>query len=145
MPKADTELVVIEKTHELLVWTLKHIEKFPRNHRYGLGLRLEQRITEILELLLRAKYRAGERATLLAQTNLSLELLRFQFRSVKDVKCLSLESYGSASRFVNEIGKLVGGWIKQTHGGMHETSRKPVAGTGQLPKPAPSSAASRSG
>ncbi len=27
MPKADTELVVIDKTHELLVWTLKHIEK----------------------------------------------------------------------------------------------------------------------
>jgi hypothetical protein len=34
---------VIEKTQELLVWSLKHIEKFPRTHRYGLGLRLETR------------------------------------------------------------------------------------------------------
>lgn len=35
MPKAPPELAVIEKTQELLVWTLKHIEKFPRTHRFG--------------------------------------------------------------------------------------------------------------
>lgn len=29
MPKADTELIVIEKTQALLVWTLNHIAKFP--------------------------------------------------------------------------------------------------------------------
>lgn len=112
MRKAESELIVIEKTHELLVWTLNHVAKFPRSHRFGVGVRLEERVTEILELLLRAKYRR-ERAELLQEANLSLELLRFQFRTVKDLKCLPLESYGSASRFVNEIGKLVGGWINR--------------------------------
>ena len=48
MPKADTELVVIEKTYELQIWTLNHIAKFPRSHRYGVGLRLEQRLATIL-------------------------------------------------------------------------------------------------
>jgi len=104
---------VIEKAYALLVWSLNHIAKFPRNHRYGIGLRLEQRVHLILELLLAGKY-SRERLPLLQQANLELELLRFQFRLVKDVKCLSLESYGSAARFVNEIGKLVGGWIKQS-------------------------------
>ncbi len=117
MPKAETELVIIEKTHELLVWTLKHIDKFPRNHRYGVGLRLEQRVTGILELLLRAKY-SRNRSAELQNINLELEFLRFQYRAVKDIGCLSLESYGSAARFVNEIGKLLGGWIKQTHSGI---------------------------
>ena len=56
MPQAPTELIVIEKAHELLVWTLTHIAKFPRSHRYGIGLRLEERVTTVLELLLRAKY-----------------------------------------------------------------------------------------
>ena len=116
MPKAETELVIIEKTHELLVWTLKHIDKFPRNHRYGVGLRLEQRITGILELLLRAKY-SRNRIAELQNVNLELEFLRFQYRAVKDVGCLSLESYGSAARFVNEIGKLLGGWIRQSGAG----------------------------
>ncbi len=113
MPKAETELVIIEKTHELLVWTLKHIEKFPRNHRYGVGLRLEQRITDVLELFLKAKYSRDRMATL-QDVNLELEYLRFQYRAVKDIGCLSIDSYGSAARFVNEIGKLLGGWIKQS-------------------------------
>jgi len=145
MPKAETELIIIEKTHELLVWTLKHIEKFPRSHRYGVGLRLEQRITDMLEHLLRAKY-SRERLTELQNINLELEVLRFQFRAVKDLGCLSIESYGSASRFVNEIGKLLGGWMKQCDarrgqnealmkGLGHETLRKPVAGTDQLSQP----------
>ena len=113
MPKAETELVVIEKSYALLVWSLEHIAKFPRSHRYGIGLRLEQRVNQILELLLAAKY-TRDRLPLLQQANLELEQLRFQFRVVKDVKCISLDSYGSAARFVNEIGKLVGGWIKQS-------------------------------
>lgn len=116
MPKAETELVIIEKTHELLVWTLNHIDKFPRNHRYGAGLRLEQRITVVLELLLKAKYQR-HRFPVLQDINLELEYLRFQFRAVKDIRCLSLDSYGSAARFVNEIGKLLGGWIKQCEAG----------------------------
>ena len=73
MPKAETELVIIEKTHELLVWTLKHIDKFPRNHRYGVGLRLEQRVTGILELLLKAKY-SRNRTAELQNVNLAWEL-----------------------------------------------------------------------
>jgi len=135
--KADTELVVIEKTYELLVWSLKHIEKIPRSHRYGVGLRLEQRLSGILDLLLRAKY-TRDRLALLQAANLELELLRFQFRVVKDLKCLSIESYGSASRFVNEIGKLIGGWMRRVTGGPHETSRQSVAGTDQLSEPAAS-------
>ena len=112
MPKPDSELLVIEKTEALLVWTLNHITKFPRSHRYGIGLRLEMRICDILDLLIRAKYNK-DRLTILQQTNVELEQLRFLFRTVKDVKCLSIDSYGSASRFVNEVGVLVCGWIKR--------------------------------
>ena len=131
MPQAAPELLVIDKAHALLVWTLNHVARFPRSHRYGVGLRLEERITTILELLLRAKY-TRDRLTLLQQVNLELELLRFQYRAVKDLKCLSVESYGSASRFANELGQLVGGWIKSIVGGGHEASRRPVDGTDQL-------------
>jgi hypothetical protein len=69
------------------------------------------RLYQVLELLIRAKF-SRERVALLQDGNLELELLRFQFRIAKDLKCLSLESYGYAARELNEIGKLVGGWIK---------------------------------
>jgi len=56
MPKPPPELVIIEKTQALLVWTLNHIAKFPRIHRYGLGSRLEVRLSTILDLLIEAKF-----------------------------------------------------------------------------------------
>ena len=113
MAKAPTEMLVIEKMYDLVVWSCQHVAKFPRSYRFSLGDRLERRLYECLELLLKAKF-ARERLPLLHEVNLELELLRFQFRLAKDLKCLSIESYGSASRFVNEVGKLVGGWIKQS-------------------------------
>ena len=138
MPKQENELVVIEKTQELLVWSLKHIEKFPRTHRHGLGLRIEERLSLILDLLIEAKFNR-ERLPLLQRCNLLLEQLRFQFRSAKDVRCLSIDSYGSASRFVNEIGQNLGLWIKSViRGDSHETPRRTVGGTDQLSQPAES-------
>ncbi len=111
MPKAPTELVVIEKTQLFLVWTLNHVAKFPRNHRYGIGLRLEQRISLILDRLIESKV-TRDRLPLLQRCNLELEQLRFEFRTAKDIQSLSLESCGSAHRFINEIGQNLGLWIK---------------------------------
>ncbi len=112
MPKADAELIVIEKTQVLLVWTLNHIAQFPRSHRYGIGLRLETRMSDILDLLLRAKY-TKDRLPLLLQTNVELELLRFQFRTVKDIRCLSVESYEGVGCSNFKIGRPCG--VRSTH------------------------------
>jgi len=135
VPQATPELVVIEKTQALLVWTLKHIEKFPRTHRYGLGLRLEQRLSSLLDMLIEAKY-TRERLPFLHRANLELERLRFDFRTAKDIRCLTIDHYGSASRFVNEVGQNLGLWIKHLVGGAHEATRRSVGGTDELPQPA---------
>jgi hypothetical protein len=40
--------------------------------------------------------------------------LRFQMRLAKDLQCLKVESYGFAAKAIDELGKLVGGWIKSS-------------------------------
>jgi hypothetical protein len=112
MPQdAGGELLVISKAYDLVLWSCRHIGKFPRSHRFTLGDRLEQRLYDMLEQLVRARY-TRERAPLLRSVNLDLELLRFQFRLAKDLHCLSVDSYGHAARTVNEIGQMIGGWLK---------------------------------
>ena len=69
------------------------------------------RLQDLFDLLVRAKFDRVRQA-LLEQVNLELELLRLQLRMAKDLKCLSIESYGFASRSVDEVGRMVGGWIK---------------------------------
>src|SRR5438445_8566460 len=103
--KKDQELIVITKTYDLILWSCNHTSRFPRNHRFVLGERIERNLYDLLETLIRAKY-TRNRQELLEQANLVLEVLRFQMRLAKDLQCLKLESYGFAGKAIDEIGKL---------------------------------------
>ena len=109
--KKTEELVVITKTYDLILWSCNHTSRFPRQHRFVLGERLERTLYNLLETLIQAKY-SRERMLLLNEANLKLEILRFQMRLAKDLHCLQVKSYGFAAKQINEIGKLVGGWLK---------------------------------
>jgi hypothetical protein len=109
------ELLVITKTYDLILWSCHHTGKFPRNHRFVLGERIERNLYDLLETLIRAKY-TRQRLELLEQANLLLEILRFQMRLVKDLQCLKVDSYGYATKAIDEIGKLGGGWLKSRGG-----------------------------
>jgi hypothetical protein len=107
------ELPVIQKSYDFLVWTVGHAVKLPRARKFSLGDRLEKQVYGVLEDLLRAKF-TKDRVAPLESVNLNLEILRFQFRLARDLKCLSVSSYGFAAKEVNEIGQMVGGWLKHS-------------------------------
>src|ERR1700684_1157358 len=90
--KRHEELVVITKTYDLILWSCNHVGKFPRNHRFVLGERIERNLYDVLEILIRAKYNK-QRHELLEQANLLLEILRFQMRLAKNLQCLKVDSY----------------------------------------------------
>lgn len=113
MPKPETELLVINKMYDLVIWSCQRIGKFPRDRRYTLGDRLEGRLYSVLEELIQARY-TTDRAAILRHVNLQLEMLRFQFRMAKDLRCVNPDSYAYAARSVNEVGKLVGAWLKKS-------------------------------
>ena|SRR5438876_10775076 len=110
----DQELIVITKTYDLILWSCNHTSRFPRNHRFVLGERIERNLYDLLETLLQAKY-TRNRQPLLERANLTLEILRFQMRLAKDLQCLKINSYAFAAKAIDEIGKLIGGWIKSGH------------------------------
>ncbi len=82
----DQELIVITKTYDLILWSCNHTSKFPRNHRFVLGERIERNLYGLLETLIAAKYKKN-RQRLLEDVNLSLKVLRFQMPLAKDVQC----------------------------------------------------------
>src|SRR5271156_1699081 len=118
------ELIVLTKTYDLILWSCHHTSKFPRNHRFVLGERIERNLYDLLETLIKAKY-TRQRQPLLDRANLTLEILRFQMRLAKDLQCLKIESYGFAAKAIDEIGKLVGGWIRRVP---TPEGSKPLAG-----------------
>lgn len=56
-----------------------------------------------------------ERHGILVRINLLLEKLRYLFRLAKDLRHLDLRRYEHASEELDEVGRLVGGWLKTQH------------------------------
>ena len=90
--KRGEEMVVITKTYDLILWSCNHTGRFPRNHRFVLGERIERNLYDLLATLIEAKY-SRQRQELLQDVNLKLEILRFQLRLAKDLECLKANSY----------------------------------------------------
>ena len=106
---------VISKVYDLVLWLLNQIPKFPRSHRFVLGDRIENSILEVLELLIEAAY-TRDKVILLRQTGIQLEKLRYLIRISKDLKFLSLRQYEFVSEQIDEVGRMVGGWLRQQEG-----------------------------
>ncbi|MDA1051277.1 MAG: four helix bundle protein [Planctomycetota bacterium] len=54
--KRNEELVVITKTYDLILWSCNPTSRFPRNHRFVLGERIERNLYELLETLLQESH-----------------------------------------------------------------------------------------
>ena len=109
--KAPDELVVITKAYDLVREMTRRVGKFPRDFRFLLGDRILRNVYDVLDLLIEAKY-SREKAGFLDRANLILERTRFQARLAHDEKLMSVHQYETASRLLDDVGRLVGGWRK---------------------------------
>jgi hypothetical protein len=106
----------LEKAYQFLLWVVPALEKFPRSQRFLLGDRIETTALTVLEGLVDATY-SRQVETTLRQVNLALERLRFLFRLSKDLHYLDLKRYEYVAREIDEIGRLVGGWLRTARRG----------------------------
>ncbi len=107
--------IVLEKTYQFLLWLIPAVEKFPKSQKFLLGDRMQTLALDVQESLIEATYSKSPASHLLA-CNLRLEKLRFLFRLAMDLRYLDLARYEFAARAVDDIGRLVGGWLKAQRG-----------------------------
>ena len=108
----NDEVSAVAKMYDFTLWLLPHLAKFPREHRFTLGDRLELGALEILELLVEASY-SRNKLDMLRAANTKLEKLRYLIRLAKDLKLMSITQYEFASRAMLNIGNEIGGWARQ--------------------------------
>ena len=120
--KSSEELVVIQKLYDYLVWVSPIINRLPRDKKYTIGDRLLNRLYDVLEDLIKAKYRSRNKLELLEQANVGLEIVRFYQRLIFSDNLWDRKRYQFASKSVNEIGILLGKWVLSIKGA-NEKSR----------------------
>lgn len=105
------DLVIFEKVYQLVLWLYPTIQKFPKSQRFVLGQQIENTALDILRGIIRANAEP-DKLPLLKSASVDLDTLRILLRLAKDLKFLSIRQYAFAAELVNEVGKLLGGWIK---------------------------------
>lgn len=103
---------VITCCYDFIKWVMPHIAKFPRNQRYTLGERIENKLFVLLEFLIEAQY-SKDKIAILKKANLEIEQLRYLFRLSYDLRLFNLKAYEFSARSLLEIGSQVGSWLKQ--------------------------------
>jgi hypothetical protein len=109
------EMVIFTRTFDFLSWLLPMTNNFPCAHRHTFTRRLLDAAFDLRERLEMANLRRGEAR--LAQLHLADEALskvRVYLRLAVRWHWLSGGQYHHVAKMVAEIGRLLGGWIKQT-------------------------------
>ena len=102
----------IDDCHELLRWIIPQLDKFPRNHRFTLGDRIETGLLDVLEALVAAAYSHNKSADL-EQANRRINVVRHLWRLAYELKIIAHKSYAFGSERIVELGAQIGGWRKQ--------------------------------
>ena len=106
---------VVTKTHDFLRYLIPELAKFPRDQKFLLADRIETKVLDVQERCLRAYY-SKEKHAHLVEANLTLEIVRHLVRLSYDLRHINAQKYGVISERLDEIGRMVGGWIKHAAG-----------------------------
>jgi len=106
-----SNLAILEKTYELILWLYPAVNKFPKSQRFVLGQRMENAMLGILEKIIMAN-QSTAKTVYLKKASVQLDVLRILIRLSKDMHFISIRQYEFAAGKVNEIGKMLGGWMK---------------------------------
>lgn len=87
----------------------------PKKDRFTIGQKTESLLLEVLTLVVTAYHtkEASLKETLF-RANTSLECAKITIRLAKDVKALEQCWYVDYEGRLQEIGKMMGGWMRQT-------------------------------
>lgn len=102
-----------------------YLNHFPRHEKYALSQQMRQCAYDVFALIQEAQKRYTKKTTLTSLdirheqlrmfVGLAFELGYFEFshgeRSDEDVKSLAAKRYMALSRHVDELGRMIGGWV----------------------------------
>jgi hypothetical protein len=109
----NTKETLVAKAYDLLKYALPMLEGLPRSQKFTLGDRIQNHLSDLLEILVEAYYLpAAEKRPLLLRANIRLEILRRYFRLGYERGHYNSLRYKDFAERLDEIGRMVGGWLK---------------------------------
>ena len=111
----SSDMIIFTRTYDLLNWLLPKAERFPKLYRSTVTQRLMAAALDFLEALFEAQaFDDKIRLRHLRRADAHLNKVRFYLRLTLEWGWLTPGQFEHAGRMVAEIGRLLGGWIRDT-------------------------------
>lgn len=109
----DSDIPILKKSYDLYRTFHEYRRVVPKAERFTVYERSENAILDVVECILEAGYsKAADKALVLEQASVKLNTLRFFVRLLKDTHALDLKKYATLQEMIDEIGRMLGGWIR---------------------------------
>jgi four helix bundle protein len=109
------EMVIFGRTFDFVDWLIRRTQDFPRSQRFVVTKRLQDAALDFYERILEANGCRGKaRLEKQRQADVALDKVRHYLRLAAKWGWLSAGQYRHAAMMVAELGRLLGGWIRQT-------------------------------
>jgi four helix bundle protein len=114
-PPKVTDLLIRQKTEAMIAYAYVALRQFPKWERHVLAAELRQTLWSLLRLIVVCNKRYYKKTTL-QDLDAEIDLLRSQVRLAKELGYLDFRKYEHWSKLNDEIGRMIGGWIKAMGG-----------------------------
>ncbi len=111
----DLDIPIIKKSYDLYKKFYELRLLVPKQDRYTLWQKCESLLIDILEGILFASQQTKlEKLPSLEKASVKLNFLRVCIRLMKDIKAIDQKKYLLIEADLDEIGRMLGGWMKST-------------------------------
>lgn len=109
----EKELIIARKFTNMYYYAYNLFEKYPKSERFGLVADMKNCLNNGLRYIFYAqKVSDSKKLDYLNKLDAELLYLRFAVRLSDSKNYISHNNYMHFSSLINEIGKMLGGWIK---------------------------------
>jgi hypothetical protein len=109
----DFDIPIFKKSYDLYKTFNEYRKLVPKQDRFTVFERSECAILDVLESIMQASgEQKKEKLPTLERASLKLNMLRVFIRLMKDTKAIDAKKYMILESVVDEIGRMLGGWIR---------------------------------
>ena len=107
------DIPIFQKTYDFYKLIHEYSANIPKMERYTIWQKIKTVCIEIIEGLLTVNHLSGaEKLSLMNDISVKIDLLRVFVRLAYETKAISEKKYIALQENLDEIGRMLGGWIK---------------------------------
>nr|WP_272888927.1 diversity-generating retroelement protein Avd [Stutzerimonas stutzeri] len=107
--------MIRQRCEEMIQYAYVTIRHFPKFERHVLGAEIRETVWKLLRMIIICNKRYHKKTTL-TDLDAELDVLRSQVRTAFSLQYIDLKKYEHWARMNDELGRMIGGWMKSQQG-----------------------------